>query len=121
MDKAAATLVFETLSSGIRLDVFRLLVRHAPTGLVAGEISTALELPPANLSFHLKGMTQAGLIGVEQEGRFLRYRANLELMQALVDYLTEECCSANAGCGPCGPSKARKRAPGKQSRRKVSA
>lgn len=95
MNKELAITLFESLSSGIRLDIFRLLVKQAPTGLVAGEISTALALPPTNVSFHLKAMTYAGLINVTQEGRYQRYRANLTVMQSLVDYLTDECCSGN--------------------------
>lgn len=93
MNKELATTLFESLSSGIRLDVFRLLVKHAPTGLVAGEIATELDLPPTNLSFHLKAMTHAGLVNVTQEGRYQRYRANLTVMQSLIDYLTAECCA----------------------------
>ena len=95
MNKELATTLFESLSSGIRLDVFRLLVKHAPGGLVAGEIGSILALPPTNLSFHLKAMTYAGLINVTQEGRYQRYRANLTVMQSLIDYLTDECCSGN--------------------------
>lgn len=93
MNKALATTLFESLSSGIRLDVYRLLVKHAPTGLVAGEIATELSLPPTNLSFHLKAMTHAGLVHVTQEGRYQRYRANITVMQSLIDYLTAECCT----------------------------
>lgn len=63
--------------------------------MVAGEISTALDVPPANLSFHLKTLTQARLVNVEQEGRFQRYRADIPLMLDLIAYLTEECCSGN--------------------------
>ena len=92
MDKQLAAKLFESLASGIRLDIFRLLVKHAPMGLVAGEIATILDLPPTNLSFHLKAMTHAGLINVTQEGRYQRYRANLTVMQSLIDYLTAECC-----------------------------
>jgi ArsR family transcriptional regulator, arsenate/arsenite/antimonite-responsive transcriptional repressor len=95
MDKQLATKLFESLASGIRLDVFRLLVKQAPTGLVAGEIATLLDLPPTNLSFHLKAMTHAGLINVTQEGRYQRYRANLTVMQSLIDYLTAECCTGH--------------------------
>ena len=95
MNKRAATVIFESLSSGIRLDVYRMLVRRGPQGLVAGEIASALDLPPANLSFHLKAMTQADLVSVEQEGRFQRYRANLPLMADLVAYLTAECCAGH--------------------------
>ena len=61
MDKQTAATLFESLSSAVRLDVFRLLVKLAPIGLVAGEIATELQLPPTNLSFHLKAMTYAEL------------------------------------------------------------
>ncbi|MFA5983238.1 MAG: helix-turn-helix domain-containing protein [Methylococcaceae bacterium] len=92
MDKIIATTVFESLASGVRLDVFRLLVKTGPEGLVAGEIAAALEVPSTNLSFHLKALTQAHLLSVEQQGRFQRYRANMVLMQDLIVYLTAECC-----------------------------
>lgn len=95
MNKEIATTLFESLASGVRLDVFRLLVKNAPAGLVAGEIATELALPPTNLSFHLKAMTHAGLVHVTQEGRYQRYRANLTLMQSLIDYLTAECCTGH--------------------------
>ena len=97
MDKQTATRLFESLSSGIRLDAYRLLVRYGREGLVAGQIATTLDVPPANLSFHLKAMTHVGLVSVEQEGRFQRYRANLALMFELVAYLTAECCAAHPG------------------------
>ena len=61
MDKFTAAKLFESLSSGVRLDVYRLLVRHGLDGLVAGAIATELDIPPTNLSFHLKALTQAGL------------------------------------------------------------
>jgi ArsR family transcriptional regulator, arsenate/arsenite/antimonite-responsive transcriptional repressor len=92
MEKPAALAAFESLSSGIRLDVYRLLVRKGPEGLVAGEIAAALALPPTNASFHLKSLSHAGLVSVVQEGRFQRYRANLSLMRELIAYLTAECC-----------------------------
>jgi ArsR family transcriptional regulator, arsenate/arsenite/antimonite-responsive transcriptional repressor len=95
MKKATATAIFESLASGIRLDVYRLLVRKGAEGLVAGEIAGTLDVPPTNLSFHLKALTQAGLLGVEQEGRYQRYRANMPLMLDLIGYLTAECCAGN--------------------------
>ena len=95
MDKISATKVFESLASGIRLDAYRLLVRQGPQGLVAGEIASALGIPPTNLSFHLKALTQARLVTVEQEGRFQRYRANMPLMLDLIGYLTAECCAGD--------------------------
>jgi len=95
MEKASATAIFESLSSAIRLDVYRLLVRKGMQGLVAGEIAGALDIPPTNLSFHLKALTQARLVTVEQEGRFQRYRANMPLMLDLIGYLTAECCAGD--------------------------
>lgn len=95
MKTETATTLFESLASGVRLEVFRLLVREGPQGMVAGEIAATLELPSTNLSFHLKALTHAGLLGVQQEGRYLRYRANLTLMLELIGYLTEECCGGN--------------------------
>ena len=93
MEQQKAVTVFESLSSGVRLDVYRLLVRQGPQGLVAGDIAATLGLPPTNLSFHLKALTHAKLVTVEQEGRYQRYRANLPLMVELIGYLTEECCA----------------------------
>jgi arsenate reductase len=95
MDKQFAISLFESLSSGLRLDVFRLLVKKGPEGMVAGEIANALDVPPANLSFHLKALSHACLVTVEQEGRFQRYRADIPLMLDLIAYLTEECCSGS--------------------------
>ena len=92
MDQTAVTKVFECLSSSLRLDIYRLLVRHGRTGLVSGEIAEALKLPPTNTSFHLKTLTQSNLISVEQEGRYQRYKVNLSIMTDIINYLTEECC-----------------------------
>jgi DNA-binding transcriptional ArsR family regulator len=95
MEKSTATAVFESLASGIRLDVYRLLMRTGTEGMVAGEIASTLDIPSTNLSFHLKALTQARLATVEQEGRFQRYRANMPLMRDLIGYLTAECCAGH--------------------------
>lgn len=95
MEKHIATQVFESLSSGIRLDIYRLLVKCGHDGMVAGQIAAELGLAANNLSFHLKAMTHAGLIAPQQEGRFQRYRANLALMLEVIAYLTEECCAGH--------------------------
>ena len=86
-----ASSLFEALSSDIRLEIFRLLVKHAPDGLVAGDIANQLNIPANNLSFHLKNLTHSGMVSMEKEGRFLRYRASIPLMLDLIAYLTEEC------------------------------
>ncbi len=95
METKQASKIFEALSSDVRLDLFRLLVKSAPDGLVAGDISKLLEIPSTNLSFHLKAIVQSGLAHVEREGRFMRYKANIPLMLEIVAYLTEKCCSNN--------------------------
>ena len=110
MNKEIATHIFESLASGVRLDVYRLLVKAGLEGMVAGQIASTLAIAPNNLSFHLKAMTHAGLLSVEQEGRFQRYRANIPLMLDLIAFLTEECCSGHpeqcaslrsaSGCSP---------------------
>ena len=93
METRVATTIFESLSSGWRLEAFRQLVRQGPEGMVAGDIASALDISPSSLSFHLKALAHAGLVSVAQEGRFQRYRANIPLMLDLIAYLTEECCS----------------------------
>lgn len=95
MKTTQAAAIFETLSSEVRLDLFRLLVKNAPTGLVAGDIAKQLDIPSTNLSFHLRGIVQGGLATVEREGRFMRYKANIPLMLETVAYLTAECCAEN--------------------------
>lgn len=91
---------FEALSSEVRLAIFRLLVAHEPDGLVAGEISDALRIPPTNLSFHLKVLAHAGLVEGESRGRFVRYRARIRAVEEVVSYLTENCCQASSS-GVC--------------------
>ena len=93
METKQATIIFEALSSDVRLDLFRLLVKYAPNGLVAGEIAKHLNVTNTNLSFHLKTLLHTGLVTVEKEGRFLRYRANIPIMLDTITYLTAECCS----------------------------
>lgn len=94
MKNIDAAKYFECISSPIRLDIFSLLIRFGSEGLVAGQIAKELDLPATNLSFHLKALNHCGLISVEQEGRYLRYRANLSLMKELAGFLTTQCCTA---------------------------
>lgn len=99
MQTKQASNIFEALSSEVRLDIFRLLVRHAPGGLVQGDIARELGIPSTNLSFHLRAIVYSGLVDVEREGRFMRYKANIPLMLETISYLTAECCSGDpAAC-----------------------
>ncbi|HZP92028.1 MAG TPA: metalloregulator ArsR/SmtB family transcription factor [Burkholderiales bacterium] len=82
-----------------RLALFRILVQVGPSGVAAGEIARSLELAPNTLSFHLKELAHTGLIASRQEGRYLIYSANFPAMNALVSYLTENCCGG-VSCAP---------------------
>jgi DNA-binding transcriptional ArsR family regulator len=100
--RALAALAQET-----RLKAYRLLVEHAPEGLPAGQVAEHLGIAPNSLSFHLKELTQAGLISPHQEGRFVWYRADVEAMNRLVGYLSDNCCRASATYDPrCAPKSA---------------
>ena len=89
-----------------RLRAFRRLVEAGPDGLPVGELRGHLELPPATLTAHLNVLRSAGLVLDQREGRVIRVRANYERMNALIAYLTENCCAGAADCGPastCAP------------------
>lgn len=92
MNTQTAVIIFESLTSEIRLSIFRLLVKYAPGGLVAGEIARMLDIPKTNLSFHLKTLVHGGLASINREGRNTRYRACIPLMQETIDFMTAECC-----------------------------
>ncbi|TMH46888.1 MAG: helix-turn-helix transcriptional regulator [Betaproteobacteria bacterium] len=92
------------LAQETRLKVYRLLVEAGPEGLPAGEIADELELPGATLSFHLAHLARAGLLRGRQKGRYVIYSADFQNMNALVGYLTENCCGGRA-CAPANPRK----------------
>ncbi|MDR6888083.1 MULTISPECIES: ArsR/SmtB family transcription factor [Variovorax] len=84
------------LAQPVRLQVFRALVVAGPAGLTPGALVEALEVQATSLSFHLKELTHSGLVTQERSGRNLIYRAAFEQMNALVGYLTENCCQGEA-------------------------
>lgn len=102
MEIKDATAALAALGQATRLAVFRLLVEAGPDGRLAGEIAEALELPGATLSFHLKELAAAGLIAAEPQGRAIRYRADFAAMDALIGFLTRNCC-ASSGAPGCLP------------------
>ena len=99
METSEAVKALSALAQGSRLSIFRLLVQAGPDGIAAGSIGEKLELPPATLSFHLAGLTRAGLAQSRHEGRFVIYSADFEGMGRLLAYLTEDCCGGKA-CVP---------------------
>ncbi|WP_073104975.1 ArsR/SmtB family transcription factor [Pollutimonas bauzanensis] len=80
------------LAHPLRLEVFRALVVAGGNGLTPGVIQERLDVPPATLSFHLKELATAGLVTQERASRNLIYRAEYENMNALLTYLTDNCC-----------------------------
>jgi ArsR family transcriptional regulator, arsenate/arsenite/antimonite-responsive transcriptional repressor len=106
MEKTDAVAALAALAQDNRLDVFRLLVQAGPDGLAAGTVAARLSLAPNTLSFHFDRLRQAGLVTVKREGRSLIYAARFETMNALLGYLTENCCGGDvSACAPvvCQP------------------
>lgn len=102
METKNAIAALTALGHGTRLAIFRLLVQAGPAGCMAGEIADALSVPGATLSFHLKELVHAGLIGSKNVGRNVCYRANYPVMNDLLAYLTHNCC-ADSGSDVCLP------------------
>jgi DNA-binding transcriptional ArsR family regulator len=107
METALALTALSALSHELRLQAFRQLVQAGPAGLSVGELRDRLDIPPASLSAYLNTLRAAGLVSDTREGRVIRVRASFDRMNALLDYLTENCCGGQA-CAPaatCKPSK----------------
>jgi ArsR family transcriptional regulator len=98
MEKIDAIAALAALAQETRLDVFRLLVQTGHAGLPAGQIGERLGLPAATLSFHLNHLKQAELITCRRESRSLIYAASYPTMNALMSYLTENCCQGDDTC-----------------------
>src|SRR5476651_1555088 len=112
MKNADAVAGLAALAQDSRLEVFRLLVQAGPDGLPAGEVATKLKLAPNTLTFHFDRLRDAGLVTVRRDGRSMIYAARFETMNALLGYLTENCCKgASENCAPaaCSPAQATKR------------
>jgi ArsR family transcriptional regulator, arsenate/arsenite/antimonite-responsive transcriptional repressor len=111
MEKTDAVAALAALAQDSRLDVFRLLVQAGPKGMPAGEIATALKLAPNTLTFHFDRLRGAGLVTVRRDGRSMIYAARFESMNALLAYLTENCCrGAPQACAPaiCKPARSKR-------------
>ena len=106
MKSKEAIVALSALASESRLAVYRLLVQRGPEGYTPSELAGRLHIPAPTLSFHLKGLVQAGLVVSRREARNLFYSPNFDRMNALVGFLTENCCSlADEACGSsCEPA-----------------
>ncbi|MBO0754804.1 MAG: helix-turn-helix transcriptional regulator [Bradyrhizobiaceae bacterium] len=114
MKKHEAVAALAALAQESRLDAFRLLVQAGPEGLPAGQVAEALDVSPNTLTFHFDRLREAGLVTVRRDGRSMIYSARFETMNAVVGYLTENCCQgsehcASAQCKPRQKSTARQR------------
>ena len=109
MEQEQAILAFAALAQGTRLGVFRLLVKHEPEGLPAGEIARAIAVPQNTLSAHLAVLARAGLVMSERRSRSIIYRADLATLQRLTSFMVEDCCGGRGElCAPvaiCEPAR----------------
>ena len=114
MKKHDAVAALAALAQDNRLDVFRLLVEAGQEGLSAGSVASALKLAPNTLTFHLDRLRGASLVTVRREGRSMIYAAQFDTMNALLAYLTDNCCrgsqavcAAPVSCKPAGTRRAK--------------
>ena len=109
MEIPDAVSALAALAQANRLDVFRLLVQAGPEGLPAGRVARALDLAPNTLTFHFDRLRAAGLVTVRRDGRSMIYAARFATMNALLGFLTENCCGGTpekcAPVGTCRPAR----------------
>lgn len=109
METPTALAALGALSHESRLAAYRALIQAGPDGLSVGELRERLDIPAATLSAHLNILRAAALVHDQREGRVIRVRANFLQMNALLAFLSDNCCSGAADCGPtpvCAPRKA---------------
>ncbi|MEJ2566052.1 MAG: winged helix-turn-helix domain-containing protein [Gammaproteobacteria bacterium] len=99
METQSALCALASLAQESRLAIFRALVEAGPAGLSAGKISKKTGIPPRRFSFTYKELAHADMVVSRQESRFVIYSANFLTMNALIAFLTENCCGGN----PCNP------------------
>jgi ArsR family transcriptional regulator len=92
MESEQVILALAALAQSTRLDVFRLLVKHEPEGLAAGDISKAIAIPQNTMSSHLSILSRAGLVSARRFSRRIVYRADLIRFQAVVLFMLKDCC-----------------------------
>jgi ArsR family transcriptional regulator, arsenate/arsenite/antimonite-responsive transcriptional repressor len=92
--------MFSALGTEPRLRIMHLLLSAHPDGLVVSEIQEELDIPNSTLSHHLDKLKNEDLINVRREGTFLRYTANTEALQRLLQFLYAECCTRNTALNP---------------------
>ena len=92
--------MFSAMGTEPRLRIMQLLLSAHPEGLVVGDIQDELEIPNSTLSHHLDKLKSEGLVCVQRESTFMRYTANCEALQELLQFLYSECCTRNKALRP---------------------
>ena len=118
MESEQAILALAALAQSTRLDVFRLLAKHEPEGLAAGDIAKALAVPQNTMSSHLSILSRAGLVTAQRFSRSIVYRADLKAFQSVVLFMLQDCCDGRPeicapvieSLTPCCPPKPRRKA-----------
>ena len=118
MESENTILALAALAQSTRLDVFRLLVKHEPDGLAAGDIARELAVPQNTMSSHLAILARADLISAKRSGRSIAYRAHLKHFQSVVLFMLKDCCGGKPeicaplieSLKPCCPPARKKRA-----------
>ena len=112
MESEQAILALAALAQSTRLEVFRLLAKHEPDGLAAGDIAKALAVPQNTMSAHLAVLARAELVMSERKSRSIIYRANLAVFQRLTSFMVEDCCGGRGDlCAPaafCKPARGKR-------------
>jgi DNA-binding transcriptional ArsR family regulator len=98
MEPISVVTALAALAQESRLSIFRILVQAGADGLAAGKLAELAGIAPSSLTFHLKEMSNAQMVSARKAGRFVIYSANFATMNALIGYLTENCC-----VGSCAP------------------
>jgi len=92
--------MFSAMGTEARLRIMQLLLKAHPDGLVVNEVQEELDIPNSTLSHHLDKLRTEDLVTVQREGTFLRYTANTEALQELLQFLYAECCTRNKALKP---------------------
>lgn len=98
MEKHEVLSALAAIAHETRLDIYRLLVVAGPAGLAAGSIAERIGIAPATLSFHLKELKNAGVVSCRRDGRSLIYAPEFAAMEAVVGFLTANCCTGAESC-----------------------
>jgi len=96
LDNLAAVEALGALAQKTRLETFRLLVKHEPDGIAAGEVARLTGIPQNTMSNHLAILARAGLVSGERQSRSIVYRARRDFFGDLTLYLLKDCCGGNA-------------------------